>query len=230
MASELPLTEMVLAAGSLGTAAYGIVDGFKFNAKFAAAGFNQIKVALGTPIFEALRFAYGTDFSEFLQAQYINRRSKGELPRTLRQGVRLALNSDNAEQLAAAVGHLDGKTLKEAAHAVETGADLTDPQRSLIARFEVAVDTRIEAALALAETKYKGIMQMRASLVSIVLALAGSMAINVEQGESGLVHTFDFEDLVIALIVGIAAVPLAPIAKDVSSALQAATKATKVRP
>lgn len=229
MASELPLTEMVLAAGSLGTAAYGIVDGFKFSAKFAAAGFHQIRLALGTPIYDALRYAYGSQFTDLMRAQYINGRSSGDLPRTLRQGVRLALNSDNAEVLAAAIGHLDGKALKEAAIAVETGTNVSDQQRSLIARFEVAVDTRVEAALALAENKYKGVMQLRASCVSIVLAVIGSFALNVEQSSEGLSHAFTFEDFVIALIVGVAAVPLAPIAKNVSTALQSVAKATKVR-
>ncbi len=229
MASELPLTEMVLAAGSLGAAAYGIVDGFKFSAKFASAGFNQIKMALGAPIYEALRYAYGSQFTNLMRAQYINGRSSGDLPRTLRQGVRLALNSENAEALAATIGHLDGKALKDAATAVETGANVSHQQRSLIARFEVAVDTRVDAALALAENKYKGVMQMRASGVSIVLAVIGSFAFNVQQNSDGLTHAFTFEDFVIALVVGIAAVPLAPIAKNVSTALQSVAKATKAR-
>jgi hypothetical protein len=228
MATDLPLTEMVLAAGALGTAAYGIVDGFKMSPKFAAAGFGQIRQALGDAIFASLANAYGSRFQDFLQAQYINGRSKGELPRSLRQGARLALAPGNAAAMAGELGHLDGATLTAAAAAIEKGEELSSAQQSLVSRFELAVDTRIEAALALAENKYKAVMQMRASAVAVILSLVGSFAIHVQTAETGgVTHNFDIEAFFIALIVGVAAVPLAPIAKDVSTALQQAARATR---
>lgn len=231
MATELPITQMVIAVGALGTAAFGIVDGFKFIDNWAAAGFKQIRKTLGEALFNSMHNAYGNGFEAFLRAQYINGRSSGEVVRSLRQGVRLGLTGENAAQMASSLGHIDPETLQEAASKVDEGTELNNKQRSIIARFEVALDARVDAALALAESKYKAVMQVRASIVAIVLSVIGSIAIHIEVAEDTgkLMHTFNFEDFVIALIVGVVAVPLAPIAKDVASALQSVAVATRVR-
>jgi hypothetical protein len=82
-----------------------------------------------------------------------------------------------------------------------------------MARLETAIDARIDAALVLAEVKY--VTQTK------VLALFVSLAI------AGLVGYLLDQNLVTILVVGLTAVPLAPIAKDVATALQSAVTALK---
>ena len=78
---------IVLATGALGTAAFGIVEAFKWT-RLGYAGFSQIKKNLG-PIWDTLRDAYGRDYEQVLRGQY--RGNQQELVRTIRQGVRIGL-------------------------------------------------------------------------------------------------------------------------------------------
>ena len=216
--ADLPLAEMVLAAGALGTAAFGIVDGFKFSLKFASAGFGQIKSSLGLKTYACLERAYGQGFEEILRGHYLKDRTKGDIVRTLRQGVRIGLSPANAEAIAREIGSVvDGKRLKTISGKVEGAKDLSPEEQSILARFELAMDTRIEAALALADNKYSSRMRSSAFLVAFLLAIVAFFSLE----DQGLVERKDF---VYAVFVGLAAVPLAPIAKDVATALQSAAK------
>lgn len=226
MATETIASELVkldpgdiaLAVGALGTAAYGIVDGFKFSEKFAASGFERIKSTLGGPVFMSLANAYGTGFEDFLRAQYAKGRSGGEVVQSLRQGVRVGLTEGNAKEMAIALGGLvDGEKLTRIAGKIETGKDLTVDEQATLSRFELALDARIDAGLALAENRYVATMQGWAAVVAVGLALVGRWSI-IPAGMTG-------SDYVIAIVAGIIAVPIAPIAKDVAKGLQAAVKA-----
>jgi hypothetical protein len=206
---EVDLVQMVLAAGALGTAAFGIVDGLK-GTVIGEAGFSTLSVMLG-PLKTALAKAYGNEFMELLKAQYRDGRGTGPLPRILRQGARIGLTKDNAAEIAKFVGEgiINTSELANIAEKIADGRKLEDSERGLLARFELAVDTRIDAAVALAEQRYILVTRWWASGFAVALALNA--------------------DLLKGLIVGLVAVPLAPIAKDVASALQSATKALKAR-
>ena len=206
MLDNLPAT--ILAVGALGTAAFGIVEGLKRWSVIGDAGFGTIMRILG-PILAALRGAYGPDAEALLRAQY--RGDSQELGRLVRQGARLGLSAENAEELAASLDVVPGAALRDAAAAVVAGSDLTPEQRNVIGRFEIAVDARIEAATTLAQAQYSGTMKIAASIVAIALALLVGWRLCV--------------DLLHALVVGLAAVPLAPIAKDVAAGLRAAAQA-----
>ncbi len=212
------LAGLVLAIGALGTAAFGIVDAMKWT-WIGISGFRQIRRTLG-PLTAALEIAYGPDFEELLRSQYRNGRAKGDLTRTIRQGVRIGLTEDNAEQLAQFVGVVDGTNLKQAAEIIRQGGELSSELRGVVGRFELAVDTRIDAALALAEHRYKGSVRLHASFVSVILALIAAYYLSSEQLS---------EVWLWALVVGIAAVPIAPMAKDLSKALQSAGKAIRLK-
>jgi hypothetical protein len=223
---EFDLVQMILAAGALGTAAFGIVDGLKATA-IGAAGFPALTAMLG-PLKTALAKAYGDEYLELLKAQYRDRRGTGPLSRTVRQGVRLGLTKDNAAQLATFLGEgiVDRSSLAGIAEKIATGVKLTDSERGLLGRFELAVDTRIEAAVALAEEKYKLTTQWWASGTAVALALIAAWALGTQKPDFLVWEKVLF---IKGMIVGLVAVPLAPIAKDVASALQSATKALKAR-
>jgi hypothetical protein len=109
---------------------------------------------------------------------------------------------------------VDAAKLKEAARAVEAGQELPIELRNVLGRFELAVDARIDAALTLALDRYVRAVKWAASLVALIIALSVGIYLN---------RIFE------GLIVGLAAVPLAPIAKDLVSALKAASDAIRAR-
>ena len=207
------LGTIILATGALGTAAFGIVEALKWT-RLGEAGFRAILKVLG-PIIELLRTAYGPDFQNLLRAQY--RGDQRDLTRVIRQGVRVGLTAANANQAARFLGMIDGERLTEAARQVEEGRELSAELRNVLGRFELAVDTRIDAALMLAKSRYVGATRVTSSILAILIAVA----VGVFLGEGYMFQ---------AILVGIAAVPLAPVTKDLVSALQSASKAIRLKP
>ena len=203
------LGTIILAVGALGTASFGIVEALKWT-RVGVMGFRKIKTLLGDPVMQALQLAYGSAFMLFLEAAYRNGRNSGELPRIIRQGARIGLTPETAPGLAAQVGVVDGQQLSEVATAIQSNKELNNEQRNLLGRFELALDARIDAAMALANDQYIGYVRLLASAVSIIIAAFVGYSMGI--------------DWKIWLIVGIAAVPVAPMAKDLASAIQAASK------
>ena len=138
-----------------------------------------------------------------------------ELARVIRQGARVGLTEENASQIAKFLGVVDVDRLTEAARLVREGQELPAELRNVLGRFELAVDTRIDAALALAQNHYVGAVRVAASIVALTIALA-----------VGLTQEVLFQ----SLLVGVAAVPLAPVAKDLVTALQSASTAIRTKP
>ena len=95
---------------------------------------------------------------------------------------------------------------------------MSDEQRSALARLETMIDARIDAALALANTQYVSQTKFLATFVSLAISFAVGGSLGMVPDEWGW-----------CLLVGLAAVPLTPVAKDLSTALQEATKAMKAR-
>lgn len=208
--------ELVLAAGALGTAAFGIVEGLKWIRFVGEAGFGSILTILGTALTSALKAAYGDQYKSMLRAQY--RGDQETFARMLRQGLRIGLTPGNAEAIARALGVVDPVKLKQAAVAIELGNPLPDDLRNAVARFELAADARVDAGLTKAQDHYARLSRVLAGVVAVVIAVAVAFGLD----PSG-------ETVPWGLLVGLAAVPLAPIAKDVASALKAATDALRTK-
>ncbi len=204
------LGTIVLAVGALGTAAFGIVEALKWT-PIGLMGFGQIDKLLGEPVMKALEVAYGPEYLSLLKGQYRSGRTEAQLAKTIRQGSRVGLTPETASSLATRIGVVQPEDLTAVAESLQTGEDLSDEHRSILGRFELALDARIDAAMALANDRYAGSLRVIASLVAIVIALT----VGLKAGE----------DLLTSLIVGIAAVPIAPMAKDLSKAIQSAGKA-----
>lgn len=242
------LGTVALAVGGLGVASYGVVDGMKLFPWVDLAGFERLFGSRGTeggrswptlqragldPLLPALQAAYGADALALLKAQYRSGRSKGDLPRTLRQGVRIGFGVMPLEEITQAARALgvDVQAAQQAAAALiearnqrppaageppmEVPAPVSGEQRSALARLETAIDARIDAALVLAEVQYVTQTKVIATLVALAIAF-------------GVGFFLDTRPLV-SFMVGIAAVPLAPVAKDLATALQEAVRALKTR-
>lgn len=211
------LGELILAAGGLGIAAFGIVEGLKWS-RLGVAGFARGMRLLGH-LTDALAVAYGGDWAELLKAQYRQGRVSGELPRTVRQGVRAGLRGDNAEAIGDQLGLPAPAALGEVADKLARGKKLTDDETNLLGRFELAADARIDAAMGLADSRYVVAQRLAAAAVAFLIALTAVVFL-----EPGTPRSWG-----LAVLVGLSAVPLAPISKDVVSALQAAQQALRAR-
>ncbi len=236
-----------LAVGALGAASYGIVDGLKIIRWVDLAGFERLFTRRGAaggrrwpfkqrmgldPLLPVLRVAYGTDVMELLEAQYRSGRGHGDLPRTLRQGVRIGFMMMTPDEVVATatrlgVAHEVASLAAEAllwsraqrpaaaGEAADTaGAKaIGEEHRAALARLETTIDARIDAALALGETAY--VTQTKVLATIVALSIAVGVGLSLGQG------------LAVSFVVGIAAVPLAPVAKDLATALQEAVKALR---
>jgi hypothetical protein len=186
------------------------------------AGFGAVRHAIRY-LEPALKVAYGDDYMEIVAYQYRAGRSTGPAPDTIRQGVRLGLPFmlvADAATLIDSVWDLDqGATAKPNATALAQAlqavppatptalASGVDPQ-ALAGRFATALDTRVQAAFAVAEDHYEALAKLIAGLVAI------GLAVGFDRGLGWPVP------VPVALIIGAVAVPLAPVVKDVSTSLQ----------
>jgi hypothetical protein len=225
LSSASDLASFILAAGALGTAAFGIVEASKYFSAVGEAGYPALRTVLGA-LTDPIQVAYGPQTDALLRAQY--RGDQRDLARLMRQGARVGLRGANAGAVARDLGSIDPDGLVQAIRVAmgeddgsgrDGSARLTNAQRSLIARYELAADARIEAALTLAQARYAGALRLMASAVAVALALV----------VASLVTERTSDDYALAVLVGLGAVPLAPIAKDVAAGIQAAAKAIKAK-
>lgn len=225
MASEIDLANLALAAGAIGTASFGLVDALKTYPNFALIGIGRVERNLDF-LFPALEVAYGPRFRALIRDQYRVGRDKGDLPKTLRQGTRIGLIPDTAEGLANGVGVVTAVDLTDVARAVAEMSDgkLTDKQKTVLGRFELALDARIAAELDLAAVEARNWQRTTAAMIAVVLAVVGGGLLH-GQGAGAYIGSSFFW---LNALVGLAAIPLAPVAKDVATALQ--TFAKTMRP
>ena len=213
------LGTIIMATGALGTAAFGIVETLKWT-PLGQFGFGAIVKTLG-PVVGSLKEAYGPRAEDLLRAQYKGDRS--DLARTIRQGARVGLNEENAGPMAEFVGVVAPDQLQEVARLVRAGKDLPESLQNILARFELALDARIDAAMTLAQNHYVAAMRIAASCISILIAVIMGLVLSQKTPGPDIY-------LLQSIVVGLAAVPIAPVAKDLVSAIQSARVAVGTRP
>jgi hypothetical protein len=216
------LATVILAAGGLGVAAYGVVDGAKVIPGIGLIGYRHLRNQL-EPLMAAIGRAYGSDTEPLLKAQYRGGRAQGELPRSLRQGYRIglpALEPTEIRAVAEAIGVAQSEAILGAAAKLRAGTTPEPAEREALSRLEVAADARIEAAMALAESDY----------VSGTKLLAGGLAIAIAVIVGWLVKDEILGHwLMKSVLIGLIAVPVAPVAKDLSTAVSEAARALRGR-
>jgi hypothetical protein len=227
----------ITAIGTFGTAAFGLTESFGKAFAFGTwglpyAGFGTVKKML-SPLLPALQCAYGDSFETILAQQYSNGGSTGAAPDTVRQAVRLALPflslADAAALIKSVWGMADDQATSlaaclqagNAAPALPPGGNI-DQMQALAGRFATALDARINAAFAMADQRY----ETWARTVSGFVALALAIAFNETIGPAGaaLGGHYPWPAVIAA---GLIAVPLAPVANDVSNYLQNALNSFK---
>ena len=253
----------IAAIGSLGVAAFGIVESlgkaFAFTVSLGQGrrllhwglpyvGLGAVK-RMARPLQPALRCAYGDEYAEIIAQQYRSGRGDGSAPDTIRQGVRLGipfLGIEAAATLISSVWHLDATHARALATALQastastpvggtasagpTSAGAIDPVQALAGRFSTALDARVSAAFQLAEERYETVAKTGAGVVAIALSLGFNWGLAHPSCAKGITAAACWAGTYpwpIAIGIGIVAVPLAPVAKDLSTALQNALTAFK---
>lgn len=239
---------VISAVGALGIASFGVTEAlgkaFAFTVSFPHkrtlyhwglpyVGLGVVKRMIH-PLAPALLAAYGEGFLEIIAQQYRSDRSAGRAPDTIRQGVRLGLPFLSVEAAATMIGSV-WRLKPEYATALATGlqADSSsdDPAASsggpttpgangelqlLAGRFATSLDARVNSAFSLAEERYESVAKLASGVTAVVLACGFNMGLHYP--------------LFVAAGIGLVAVPLAPVAKDLSTSLQNALTAFRSIP
>jgi hypothetical protein len=222
---------LLAAAGGLGTAAYGLVDASKAVAGgMSNPGFGFIREAV-RPLLGGAdgATAFGAEqILATLRANWLNGVAKADQKAVAKSLIRLGLTSGNAAQLAAATG-VDATELNAAAQRVQNGAALTQQDINILGRFDAVVSAILDLGYERADQMYRNSAKGAAALVAILLAAIGGGIIFF--GDTGsttppsLGGYLSSRLFLLSILIGAMSTPLAPVAKDISSSLQAAVKA-----
>jgi hypothetical protein len=216
----LDLTTWIASASAIGTGASGIVEVLK-STDVGTTGLEHVVGAVGASGQRALAAFYGPDWKAVVQRAY--RGSTSQLATQFKDALRVALRD---EALAEAVSAELGQAKLEpslwasvtALNAHAAGQSLTDDElvrhNARLATYTMAVDARVDAACAAATATYEVTMRRIAMEISLAVAVAGWLSVG---------PTDDGATLGEALLVGLLAVPLAPVARDLTSMLQNAS-------
>jgi hypothetical protein len=231
------VSAVIGAVGALGTAAYGLVDTTKaFAGGVSNAGFSSIRAAIGKlmkdvpkgpAIFDA------DDMIKTLRANWLNGMAKADQKGAAKAMIRLCLTPENAAKLAAGAG-VDPAKLKAVTDKISTGGALDATDMNILGRFDAIVSAMLDEAYEHADQQYRNWAKFCALVIAIILAVvggwivfsgnkcaAGAASDKCYSGDYFMVSPLFWT----AVLVGIIATPLAPIAKDISSALASAVGA-----
>ncbi len=225
------LSTDIVAVGALGTAAFGLVDSFKVlpGGGISRFGFKYIRAAIVTltppvPLLEKTELGRDSILYTLL-SQWINGVDKGNQISIAKSLIKLRLTPDTAPALAAATG-VDAEILKGVATKIQKGSaaasnppdpnGLTTQESDIYGRFDLLLNTLLDQAYQRADQRYRNVAKVAAIPVALGLALVAAAFIN---------WTKYWEP---AVLIGLVSTPIAPIAKDISSAITTAAQAIQV--
>ena len=225
--SNLP--QAITAIGGLGTAAFGLLDAVK--PVFPAinhTGFARIRMTIlsltpseaeGRPPLNSLPQSSVLDT---LLANWINGTDLASQKSIAKSLIKLHMSAGNAASLAAST-NVDPALLTEVAKSIASGTALTQQQGDAYARFDLIATAMIDEAYQHADQVYRNTMRALAAVIAVVLAFAGGLSL------MGSWEAFWWKpDMFLALLIGLLATPMAPIAKDIASALSTAVNAMQM--
>jgi hypothetical protein len=217
----LSFSKAVLAIGSLGTAAYGVVDVSKgFWGGVSNRGFGDIKQVISKFIPTREGEGSGSALSlpsalATLRANWLNGMPLGDQKSIAKALIKLNLTSATAKDMAAAAG-VDASLLASVAEKIASGADLSQPETDVYGRFDLLLTSLLDQGYQRGDQRYRNSAKLLSVPVAVALALLGAWAMATQ----GLTSA----DIGKAIAAGLLATPLAPVAKDLSSAIQAGAK------
>lgn len=207
------------AVGAIGTAATGLVDSTKvYNGGISNAGFSFIDQVL-KPYFAALKLVNAADPLATFRANWLNGVPKDEQKAKVKALIHLGLTTATAPSLAAAAPGVDAAKLQSLAVKLDAGEALGEDDVTALGRFDAILDAQLDQGFERADQVYRNAAKALAGAFAIALALLGVWAV---EGSN-----VDPKDFALAAVAGAISIPLAPVVKDLSSALGTAVSAMK---
>lgn len=213
-------TSLITAVGALGTAAYGLVDCTKaFGGGVSLSGLAYIRKSL-TPFLPDTTIGSPTsDLSrdnvfETLKSNWINGMASSDQQAIAKSLIKLRIDVSSAPGFAQRTG-VNPTVLQTVIDKMSTGTPLTPAETDTYGRFDLVLTAIIGQAYQRADQQYRNNAKLLAIPFSVALAFFAAY----------LLH----DPLRPALLVGLIATPLAPVAKDISSAVQTAAQALQAR-
>ncbi|PWT79270.1 MAG: hypothetical protein C5B58_13980 [Acidobacteria bacterium] len=219
---SLDLSKVILAIGGLGTAAYGVVDAMKvFDGGISNRGFGDIREIITkfippSPAGQKTASAHSlSSVLSTLRANWINGMPMSDQKSIAKALIKLNLTRENAEEMAAAAG-VNADRLLAVAEKLVTAEPLKPEETDVYGRFDLLLSAQLDEGYQRGDQRYRNSAKALAVPVAVILALLGAWAVDG--------NAFNWRDAIKALAGGLLATPLAPVAKDVASTIQAGAK------
>jgi hypothetical protein len=234
MAIAFDLGTTVTAIGALGTASFALVDTTKIarDGGISNSGFSCIESAVRQFFPDATRKPKSSLFSDesrpvdderklldILHGHWINGSALGDQKAIAKSLIKLRLTPQTAEHFAVATS-VDGKILSQVAFRMTEGLELSPQEVNALGRFDLALTAILDEGYQRADQKYRNSARVLASVVAVVLAVLGGLAVT----ETAAATYFWSAEMARAVLCGLLATPLAPIAKDLANAVAAGVK------
>lgn len=218
------LPQVVTAIGGLGTAAFGLLEAVKpVVPTINHIGFARIRATVTSlapdepGAKQPINSLPKTNIIQTLLSNWANGADLASQKSIAKSLIKLHLSAANAPDLAKAT-NVDAALLTQVAANSVSGAALTPPLIDVNARFDLILTAMLDEAYQHADQVYRNWTRGLAALFAVLLALAGAWSLT-----GGTIQSFWMsKDMFTSLLVGLLATPLAPIAKDVSTALSTA--------
>jgi hypothetical protein len=216
------LATVITAIGALGTAAYGLVDTTKgFGGGVSTRGLAYIRMSLTPLLPDTAAGAAGSTLSrdsifETLKSNWINGVASSDQQAIIKSLIKLRMDAASAGSFAAITG-VNPAILETVIVKMSSGVALEKTESDTYGRFDLILSTIIGQAYQRADQQYRNTAKLLAVPVSVGLACAAALSLHQWQWRGA--------HLGVAFLLGLIATPLAPIAKDVSSAVQTGVKA-----
>jgi hypothetical protein len=232
------LYEIILAIGGLGTAAYGLVDATKSFGEYGPSqvGFSDIRKVIsrlfpkgesktGTSNADALQ-----DLLATLQPNWINGMAMSDQKAIAKALIKLRLTPDTADSMAKATGtnpttlgsiatKLRPSATPPSGNTAQQGSaslapSLNPGESDELGRFDLALSALLDQGYQRGDQRYRNFAKILAVVFSVAIAIVTTW----------LTTGKDDHHVALAVIAGLLATPLAPVAKDLASTIQAGAK------
>ncbi len=223
--SDIP--SVIIAIGAIGTTSFSLVDTFKVFGDYgpSALGYKYVRKVY-TEMGPALAKALGEGWPEVLKGYWMNGTSRDRQVSVVMNALRLGLDKTTAEALALN-GPIDPAALADVVTYLNDGAMGDEPKDTdqaavrkalnALGRLDAYYRARLDAAFERADHTYRNGSRLLAGIVAVILSVVGGYMLPESK-----------HSLALYIVVGVMAVPLAPIAKDLASAIKGVADNVKI--